>query len=175
MDYPEEETIINNEYDYSNIIPKFENITYIIQYCAHIYSYFLKLLEEDENKNEKLKYEFKNYNYKKNYGEGFEVKIRQKNYNTISCKNYDSFVEALNNGQLLNIESLEINLNLNYRRGNIDSLKNHENSFKISFRPYDIKFIRKANHNEQNMNQIEENIKQILNKFPVENTIFFSK
>ena len=54
MDYPEEETIINNEYDYSNIIPKIENITYIIQYCDHIYSYFLKLLEEDENKNKKL-------------------------------------------------------------------------------------------------------------------------
>ncbi len=54
MDYLEE-TVINNEYDYSNIVPAVENITYIIQYCAQIYNHFLKLSEEDENKNERLK------------------------------------------------------------------------------------------------------------------------
>lgn len=175
MNYLEEETVISNEYDYSNIVPTIENITYVIQYCDQIYSHFLKLIEEDENKNERLKYEFKNYNYKKSYGEGFEVKIRQKNYNTISCKNYNSFIEAVNNGQILNVDGLEIDLRLDYKRGKNDNLNNHENSFNITFKPYEIKFVRKANYKETDMEQIENNLNDMLQKFPVANTIFCSK
>lgn len=174
MDYLDE-TVINNEYDYSNIVPTVENITYIIQYCAQIYSHFLKLIAEDENKNEKLKYEFKNYNYKKSYGEGFEVKVRQKNYNTISCKTYSSFIGAVNSGQLLNVDSLEISLNLNYKRGKNDSFKNHENSFNITFKPYDIRLVRKANYKETDMELIENNLNEMLKKFPIANTIFCFK
>lgn len=103
------------------------------------------------------------------------IKIRQKNYNTISCKNYDSFIEAVKNGQVSNIESLEIHLVLDYKRGKIDNLNSYENDFNITFKPYQISFIRKANHQEIEMNQIENNLNEILKKFPVTNTIFCSK
>lgn len=170
------ETTINNEFDYSNIVASVDNISYIVQYCDNVYSQFQQLVAEDEQKNERLKYEFKNYNYKKSYGDTFEVKIRVKDHFTpISCTNYNSFNDAVSQGQLKNLDSLEIELNLDYKRGNNDSLKDHQNSFKISFKPYDIKLIRKSNHNEQNMNQIEENIKQLLNRFSVANTIFCTK
>ena len=177
MDIDEEvETTINNESDYSNIIASVDNIAYIVQYCDNVYSQFQQLVAEDEQKNERLKYEFKNYNYKKSYGDTFEVKIRVKDHFTpISCTNYNSFNDAVSQGQLKNLDSLEIELNLDYKRGNNDSLKDHQNLFKISFKPYDIKLIRKSNHNEQNMNQIEENIKQLLNRFSVANTIFCTK
>lgn len=170
------EKVINNEYDYSNIVANIEHISYIVRYCDSIYSWFYQLILEDEQRNEKLKYEFKNYNYKKFYGNGFEVKIKQKeSYSTISYENYNTFEESLKLGQFNNIDLLEIELNLDYKRGNNDSLKEHKNLFKISFKPYDIKFIRKSNHNEQNMNEIEENIKQMLNKFQKINTIFCTK
>lgn len=177
MDIDEEvETTINNESDYSNIIASVDNIAYIVQYCDNVYTQFQQLVAEDEQKNERLKYEFKNYNYKKSYGDTFEVKIRVKDHFTpISCTNYNSFNDAVSQGQLKNLDSLEIELNLDYKRGNNDSLKDHQNLFKISFKPYDIKLIRKSNHNEQNMNQIEENIKQLLNRFSVANTIFCTK
>lgn len=175
MNYLENETIINNQYDYSNIVPVVENITYIIQYCNQIYNNFLKLIEDDENRNERLKYEFKSYNYKKNYCEGFEIKIRQKDFNTILCKNYSSFLEAVNNGKVFNIDSLEIDLRLDYERGRNGNLNNHENSFIITFKPYEIKFLRKANYKETDMEQIENNLNDMLQKFPVANTIFCSK
>ncbi len=171
----EKETVINHEYDYSNRIPLVENITYIIQYCDQIYTQFLKLIEEDEKKNERLKHEFQNYNYKKSYREEFEVKIRQKNYNTLFCKNYNSFLEMVKNGQVLNIESLEIHLNLDYKKGKNANLTNYENTFNILFKPYQISFIRKSNHQEINMDQIENNLNEILKKFPIVNTIFCSK
>lgn len=164
------ETTINNEYDYSNIVASIDNISNIVQYCDSIYSQFQQLIIEDEQRNERFKYEFRNYSYKKSYGDSFEVKIRQKNhYNTISCKNFNSFKDAVMQGQVNNIDALEIELNLDYKRGNNDSLKDYQNSFKVSFKPYDISFIRKANHNEINMNDIEENIKKMLNNFLVAN------
>ena len=177
MNYFEEETetVINNEYDYSNIIPTIENITYIVKYCDKIYNQFVKLVEGDENKNEKLRYDLQNYKYKKSYSEEFEVKIRNNLYNSITCKGYDSFVEAMNNKRIVNVESLEIKLNLSYKRGKIDTLSEHENSFSIVFRPYKVIFSRKSNHNEADMNQIENNINEILKIFPAVNTIFCSK
>lgn len=177
MDFNDEiEKIINNEYDYSNIVASIENISYIVQYLDSVYSWFQQLIVEDEQKNEKLKYEYQNYNYKKSFGSGFEVKIKQKgSYSSISYRNYNSFNVAAGEGQFNNIDLLEIELNLDYKRGNNDSLKEYKNLFKISFKPYDIKFIRKSNHNEQNMNQVEENVKQMLNKFQIINTIFCIK
>lgn len=170
-----EETIINNEYDYSNIIPTIENITRIIKYCDQLYNSFLKLIEDDEQKNQKLKYEFQNYNYKKTYSEGLEINIRQKSYNSITCKNYSSFIEAINSDQLINLDSLEIELNLDYKRGNNDKLSHHQNLFKITFKPYEIKFVRKSNYKESEMNQVENNLNEILKSFPVANTIFCTK
>lgn len=172
----EVETTINNEFDYSNIVVGIENLAYIVQYCDNVYSHFKSLLDEDEKKNERLKYEFKNFDYKKSYGDGLDIRIRQKNYyNNTSYKNYNSFMDAVHQGQLKNIEALEIELTLDYKKGKSDELKDHENSFKISFKPYDIKFVRKSNYNEKNMNQIEENINEILKKFPIANSIFCSK
>ena len=43
--YEDVETVINNERDYSNIIPIAENIAYLIQYCDQVYNQFLKLIK----------------------------------------------------------------------------------------------------------------------------------
>ncbi len=171
----EKEVVINNEFDYSNIIPTIEHIGILVQYCEGVYNQLLKLIEEDEQKNEKLKIEYKNYKYSKSYSERFEVSIREKTYNNLYCKTYNSYISAANNGQLKEVNSLEINLDLDYKRGLGNNLKYHQNSFTIIFRPYEIKFARKSNFNEENMNQIENTINQILQQFEKANSIFCTK
>lgn len=179
MDYgyinEDEPSVKNNEYDYSTIIATPEAITYLVQYCDSTYKKFVALIDEDEKRNEQFKQEFKNYNYKKNYGERFEVYIREKNYNTITCKNLIAFQSAVNDGNLTNVSSLEIRMNLDFKRGKGNDLTDHENSFIIIFKPYEITFTRKSSHNEVKMNQIENGIKDILNKFQTVNTIFCTK
>lgn len=167
--------IINNEYDYSNIIASIEGVTYLIQYCDNVYKQFLKLIEDDEKRNEPLKYEFQNYAYKKNFGNHFEIYIREKSFNNITCKDFESFKTAVNNGDLKSINSLEIKLDLDYKKGKNANLINHENSFTIIFKPYEIIFARKSNFNEVNMNQIENDINEIMKKFPTVNSIFCTK
>ena len=108
--------VVNNEYDYSNIVPKVDSIAYLVQYCDNIYKHFLTLLEEDKKRNESLKFEFKNYQYKKSYRETFEVYIIKKDYNYISCKDFTMFQSAINQGDLKNVNSLEIRLCLDYKR-----------------------------------------------------------
>lgn len=176
-EYTNEElsTIIQNEYDYSNCIPSIEYITYLVQYCSNVYDQLLRLIEEDEKRNEPLKYEYKNYNYKKMYSTEFEILIRQKTYNSISCTDYTSFKSAADNGSIKNVSSLEIKMNLDYKRGSENKFTEHTNAFKITFKPYEITFIRKSNHNENDMNQIETNIRDILNKIPAMNSIFCTK
>lgn len=173
--FNEIETTINNEYDYSNIIPVEDKICEIVKFCDQMYETFAIVVEQDEKQNEKLKYEFKNYNFKSCYGAGIEINIRRKNYNNLECKNYNAFLELVNNKQLRNIESLNIILRLDYKRGKNDNLKEHNNLFNIIFKPYEIKFIRKSNYNEDSMNQIEDKINNLLKNFSVANSIFCYK
>ena len=173
--YGETEAVINNEWDYSNSIPTAENIAYLVQYCEQVYNQLIKLIEDDEIRNQKIKYDLKSYNFKKTFGERFEVTVREKNYNTINCKNYNSYLELYKKGQLNNVDSIEIYLELDYDTGSNGSFIRHDNSFVIKFKPYEISFIRKSNYKDANMDQVEDTINEILKKFPVANTIFCTK
>lgn len=169
------ETSINNEYDYSNMIVTVQSVDFVARLCDHFYNYFLSLVESDEAKNEKLKYEFQNYEYKKSYLDSFKIMIQNKSYNSIYCKSYDSFVDAVNKGQVKNVNCLEIELNLSYQRGTTSKFVNHENVFNITFKPYNIVFTRKSNFKEVNMDKVETSINELLEQIPVVDTIFFSK
>ncbi len=171
----DESSIKKNEYDYSTIIATTEAIAYLVQYCDNVYKQFISLIEEDKKRNEQFKLEYRKYNFKKVYNERFEVYIREKNYSTITCKDFASFQSAVNDGDLTNVGSLEIKLEMDFERGISDELVEHKNLFAIIFRPYEIKFTRISSHNEAIMNQIENNINKILNKFQSVNTIFCTK
>ncbi len=178
MDQTEEREIeISNEYDYSNIVAEVEIVSFLVQYCNSYYNQFIKLCADDEEKNAKLKSEYKFFQYKKSYSSKFEVAIKQKgnSFSNIACKNYESFIESVNAGHLKNIDSLIITLDLSFKRGKDFETKEHENSFKITFKPYEITFKRKSNYDDSTMNQIENTINEILKKFRTQNTIFCSK
>lgn len=167
--------VINNEYDYSNILPTVEAVSYLVRYCDEMNKQLTKLVEEDEEKNKQFKPEYKEYTYKKSYGQHFEVYIREKSYNNITCKDYDQFISAVKGGNLNSVTNLEIKLCLDFYRGKGDNAEEHENSFIISFKPYEITFARKSNHDDQYMNQVEQHLNEILKQFPVANSIFCNK
>ena len=169
------QVVINNEYDYSNIVPTIEAITYLVQYCDQMNKQLTKLVEEDEEKNKQFKSEYQEYMYKKSYGQDFHVYIREKSYNNITCKDYESFISAVKDGNLNQVNGLDIKLCMDFERGKGNNYDKHENSFAIIFNPYEITFARKSNYNDSNMNKIEEQINEILKKFPVANTIFCNK
>ncbi len=177
MDQLEEKEIeISREYDYSNSVPEVQNILFLAKYCYSYYVQLIKMCEEDEEKNRILKSEYKDFLYKKSFSSKYEVAIREKDvFSSLSCKTYDSLVEAANSGHLKNVESVVITLDLSFRRGRDMATKEHENLFKISFKPYNIVFIRKSNYADSSMDNIENVINEILKKFRVQNTIFCTK
>ncbi len=56
--------VINNEYDYSNVLPTAEAISYLVQYCDEMNKQLTKLVEQDEEKNKQFKPEYKEFMYK---------------------------------------------------------------------------------------------------------------
>lgn len=169
------QAVINNEFDYSNVVPTIEAISYLVQYCDQMNKQLTKLVEADEEKNKQFKSEYKDYMYKKSYEQEFEIYIKEKSYNNITCKDFELFSSAVRGGHLNQVTELNITLCMNFFRGKKENLEEHENLFTIIFNPYDIKFCRKSNHNDPNMNQIEEQINTILKQFPVANSIFCNK
>ena len=167
--------IINNEYDYSNVLPTVEALSYLIQFCDQMNKKLTTLVEQDEEKNKQFKMEYKEYMYKHSYGQKFEVYITEKSFNSIRCNSYEDFISAAQGDKLNNINGMTITLCMDFYRGNGNDLNEHENSFIITFKPYDIKFLRKSNYNDDAMDQIEAQIKEIMNKFPIANSIFCNK
>ena len=168
-------TIIDNEYDYSNCVPTVEGVSFLVKYLDSVYKNYLRLTEEDEKKNEQFKFEYKSFNYKKTYESGLEIRIKEKSFNSVTCNDWESFLSAVDKECLKGIIEVKIRLDLSFKRGKGENLSKYENSFLITFAPYDISFVRKSNHNEVVMNKIEKDIREILNKFPVMNTIFCTK
>ena len=167
--------VINNEYDYSNCLPTVECVSYLIKYMYEMYENLLNMINQDEEKNKQFRPEYKEWTYKKSFGERFEVYIKEKTYNNITCKDYNSFVSAVADGNLKNVTGLSIKLELDFKRGTGDNLTDFENSFYVNFEPFSTTFARKSNNKDSNMDQIENNIKMILEKFPTYNTIFCTK
>ena len=173
----DKETVINKEFDCSNIIPEINNIAYIVQYCNNCFNQFLELCEKEEEKNKMLKYEFKNYEFKKTFKTEFRISAVEKkeHYSVLDFKDYNSFLQGMNQGSFNNIESLVIKLDLSFKRGPDSSLEAHNHEFIISFKPYQILFKRKSNYDDEMMLVVENNINAMLSKFPTQNTIFCSK
>ena len=63
----------------------------------------MKMCENDEERNRKLKIEYQVFRYKKVYGTKFEVTIKEKGHllSNLTCKTYDSYIETVNSGHLL--------------------------------------------------------------------------
>lgn len=170
------ESIINNKYDYSNVLPVVDCVAYLVQYCDQMYNQLLKLEEEDEEKNKMFKSEYKEYMFKRKYSQGFEVYIKTERYvNSITCKDYNTFKSAVDDGNLKNVYGVDVELKMNFERGKEGAFEVHENLFKIEFSPYEITFYRKSNYVDSDMDLIENKINEIMKKFPVANCIFCDK
>ena len=173
--YDDVEMAINNNFDYSNIVPTVSNIAVLIKYCEQVYNKLEELINEDEEKNKMIKYDLQTYNYKRNYNDYFEVTIRDKNFASYTCKKYDAFMELVNSGQVNNLSSLGIRLGLGYKCGETSNFIDHQNDLEIKFKPYEITFTRKSNFKEYTIDQTEKNINKLLQEFPAVDTIFCSK
>lgn len=167
---------LKNEYDYSNAVIEKNNLLFLVQYLDGLNKQLVKLTEEDEENNKKFKNEYREYNYKKSYKQGLNIYVRFANYTqNITCNDYEKFSSSVSNGLVKNIESMDIELDLSFFRGHGEDLSEHENSFKITIKPYKIEFIRISNYDDELIDQIENQINNIMNKFSKINSIFCSK
>ncbi len=173
--YTEKEVVVDHSFNYSNIIPTPEGIAFLAHYCEELYTQFNILVNQNMQKNEMYHPDQRVYEYYKHFKCEFTITLKQKGLNNIICKSYKAFMEAVNSGKANNLNGLDVIMDLSYKRGSGNDLKDYRNDFKVIFRPYDIVFYRKSNHDEDNMNQIENSINSIMQQFPVANSIFCTK
>ena len=127
---------------------------------------------KEEEKNEPLKYEHREYDYKKSYGMRFKIYIWTNNSGSLEYDSDDALRTAAANGRLNDVSSLKIEMDLDFGRGKEGAIEEHKNEFVISFRPYDIKFVRNSNYNDPEMDDLEKQIVNLMEDFPATKTIF---
>ena len=149
---------VNHEYNMSTLIPNLENINKVID-CFH--SYFEKfnslLLERSHE-----------LNLEKTYSTGLGVYILFNDYEIQSFNNYKEYKESFKETELNDVKTIEIELNLCYMRDGVI----HNNEFKLTVRPYNIKFTRKSTYDENAINIMETYIYKYINELSKEKTVF---
>ena len=76
----EETNIINNEYDFSNIVVDIEHLEVLIRFLDGLNKQLKKLADEDEEKNKQFKEEYKEYKYKETFEKGLDIYITYESY-----------------------------------------------------------------------------------------------
>ena len=148
------EKIIKRDYDYSDIVCSFDNLNKIIDFENKLYNKFDSL--------------FVNSNIKKIGLDGIKIFIIDREYNTQIFKNYYEYIYAYNNKEIKNVNSISIEMNLNYEKNNNE----FKNKFVIDIKPFNVKFQRVSNNELEVMDQIEDAIKKLINSLSKEVTIF---
>lgn len=171
---PREEVLCstNNMFDYSSSIPTIRDVKHLVKYMFNIYEQYLWMVTEDEKK---YKQEHKYYIYDNHYSLIFDVRIREKDYTIITCRNYTEFEQCINDGKMDNIDSMEIRLILDYKNNYSKDYVMYNNNFTVSLKPFNICFYRKSNYDKLEMNAIESGINEILKRFLSINSIFCTK
>ena len=163
---------VNHEYLYPNILAVREYVENLVRFCDGAYRAFMNKVIEEEKKNEPLKYEHREYKYKKSYGTWMKIYISTNNSVSLEYDDDGAFRTAVNNGKLNNVSSLNIELNLDFGKGKEGSIEDHKNEFRIEFRPYNIKFVRNSNYTDPEMDELEKQIVKLMEDFPATKTIF---
>ncbi len=166
-----QEAMVDNLYDYSDIVVDTEHLLTIVEYYNNIYNYFSSIAEEDEKRNKRLKYDYQVYQCKKRWFE-LSVSIMDNKYNHSEYKSLMDFKNAIENDRIRNVATLTIKLTIDYESGNYGNEISYENNFVLDFKPYNIKFQRVSNHELTTMKEIEDNTRKLLNNFTSQTTIF---
>ncbi len=162
---------INEQKDFTNLLAVREYVDDLVKNCASLYESFAKTVKEDEEKNEPLKPEFREYKFKHNYKDKFQVIV----FSDGSSKFYEDYANysvAANGGGLQGVSSLEIRLNLSYKSGKEGGFIDHDYEFRIKFEPGKTSFKYTANFDDPAINGIRDKLLEKLEAFPVTNTIF---
>ena len=168
----EQPTPVNHEYLYPDLLAVREYVEHLVSFCDQTYRKFTKLTEDDAAKNEPLKYEFREYNYKKSWPFEFRVHFWTNSMVSVDFDNESAFRAAVNNGQLNDISKLIIDLGLSFGRGKEGSVTEHKNEIKIEFAPNNTKYTRVSSFADPEIDEIEKQIISALEDFPSTKTIF---
>ena len=159
--------------EFGNLLAVREYVADLTKYCFSLYDSFKKTCADDEARNEPIKYELRNYNFKSGYSNQCTVVTYTEGYhNNADYKDYTTFASAVTNNLLQGLAELRITMNLSYRAGTSNSLTDHNHEYIIKFRPEGCSFEYKANYDDPAMNDIRDKLVEKLNQFPTTTTIF---
>lgn len=122
-----------------NKIITIEQIKEVAKYLEDIKEEYIKLMDEDEEKNKSLPYEKRNYKYKNNIRPKVEYNINFTNNKSVVKADYDWFLENIENNDKINIIYIYLDVSYNvdcenekikYKSFSI-RLSIHENEFNV--------------------------------------------
>ena len=169
---PSQPSPVNHEHLYPNLLPVREYVENLASFCERAYKVLEKKADEDEQKNASIEYSQQEYVYKKSFGAGFKVHLYTNANVSLDYETADSLLAASRDGRLNDVSMLVIRLDLDFSRGKNNAFEDHNNEFEISFRPFDVKFLRNSNYVDPDMDKLEDEIVKILEDFPFMKTIF---
>ena len=169
--------IIKTQEDFSSSIVTAEAVLNIAYALEEEYQKMMKLFEEEETQNKKLKPEYQEYKYKKGFTRLSFVFYYNDKHSREEVDSYETMYKLYQKGKLENVSNIIMVCNLDYssmKGKSMQGRKRFENKIEIIFKPYDIKLIKTSNTREPLIDNIYKRLIEEMRKMKVENTVFCS-
>ena len=169
--------VTKTQEDFSSSIVTAEAVLNIAYALEEEFQKMMKLFEEEEIQNKKLKPEYQEYKYKKGFTRLSFVFYYNDKHAREEVDSYETMYKLYQKGKLENVSNILMVCNLDYssmKGKNLQSRKRFENKIEIIFKPYDIKLIKTTNTKEPLIDNIFKRLIEEMQKMKVENTVFCS-
>lgn len=161
---------INGIYDYDNVVITEDNIKTLIKYIFDVASYFEQCAKMDEEKNEPLKLEFRNYSFReRTINSSVSITMGKNDYR---FNNYYTFQNFCNTNKLKNISYIYIYLTINFSTGMRNELIDYDSKINITIKPFKINLTRKSNIPYDKIDKFESDLKSMFDSFQKVDSIF---
>ncbi len=169
--------LIKVQEDFSSSIVTAEAVLNIAYVLEEEFQNMMKLFEEEEVQNKKLKPEYQEYKYKKGFTRLSFVFYYNDKHSREEVDSYETMYKLYQKGKLENVSNIIMVCNLDYssmKGKSMQGRKRFENKIEIIFKPYDIKLIKTSNTREPLIDNIYKRLIEEMRKMKVENTVFCS-
>ncbi len=112
---------------YLNLLAVKEYVDDLIKYCEEQAKSLQQKIEQDEQKNEQLRYDYQDYLYHSMFSTGLTIRAYDDHLRSLEYKDFASYQAA--QSTLSSLRFLNIELNLDYRSGKNAEMIDHTHHF----------------------------------------------
>ncbi len=150
--------LIKDKKSYRDLLAISEYVDDLIKYCERQYATLSTKISNDKAKNEQLRYDYQEFEWKENYDARFRITIYDAVNSFLYFDRFTAYHDAMTNRTIVAPNYVEVELNMSYQNGKNASLIQHKRIFVVRFELNNSYFSYESNEEGEDFTTVRDAI-----------------